>query len=106
VLPGTPDSGSLSLIGCDTQADTDSSRGRDLAVSEISGRESRRAALVYFPVLLLWGDVDPISPVAVGRKLVALLPRAELVVVNGGTHDLIFERADDVVPHIETHLAT
>ena len=58
------------------------------------------------PVLLLWGDADPISPVAVGQKLATLIPRAELIVVNGGTHDLVFERASEVVPHIDKHLST
>ena len=57
------------------------------------------------PVLLLWGDADPISPVAVGERLAELLPNAELVVTEGGTHDLVFERAHDVAPHIERHLA-
>jgi pimeloyl-ACP methyl ester carboxylesterase len=56
------------------------------------------------PVLLLWGDADPISPVAVGHALARLLPRAELVLIPGGTHDLIRERASEVVPHIERHL--
>ncbi len=60
---------------------------------------------VQAPALLLWGDADPISPVAVGRRLVELLPRAELVVVAGGTHDLASERADEILPHIERHLA-
>jgi pimeloyl-ACP methyl ester carboxylesterase len=60
---------------------------------------------IAVPVLLLWGDDDPISPVAVGRRLAELLPDAELVVVPGGTHDLVLERADDVLPHIERHLA-
>jgi poly(3-hydroxyoctanoate) depolymerase len=58
------------------------------------------------PVLLLWGDADPISPVSVGRQLAELLPRAELVVLNGGTHDLVFDRATEIVPYIEKHLAT
>jgi len=59
---------------------------------------------VSAPVLLLWGDIDPISPVAVGRRLAQLLPKSALVVVPGGTHDLVAERADEVVPHIEQHL--
>jgi pimeloyl-ACP methyl ester carboxylesterase len=65
---------------------------------------SARLHEVKAPVLLLWGDADPISPVGVGRRLAQLLPDAELVVFEGGTHDLVFERADDVVPHIERHL--
>jgi uncharacterized protein (DUF952 family)/alpha-beta hydrolase superfamily lysophospholipase len=59
---------------------------------------------VSAPTLLLWGDADPISPVAVGRQLASLLPNAELVVVPGGTHDLVAERAADVLPHIRRHL--
>jgi pimeloyl-ACP methyl ester carboxylesterase len=60
---------------------------------------------VTAPVLLLWGDDDPISPVAVGERLARLLPRAELVVLRGGTHDLVRERADEVAPLVERHLA-
>jgi len=59
---------------------------------------------VRAPALLLWGDADPISPVAVGRRLARLLPKSALVVVRGGTHDLVAERAGDVVAHIEQHL--
>lgn len=59
---------------------------------------------VRAPALLLWGDADPISPVAVGRRLAQLLPTSALVVVPGGTHDLVAERSDDVLPHIEGHL--
>lgn len=57
------------------------------------------------PTLLLWGDADPISPVAVGRRLSQLLPNAELVVLEGGTHDLASERADEVATLIDEHLA-
>ena len=67
---------------------------------------SGRLGALSLPVLLLWGDTDPISPVPVGRRLADLLPRAELVVLKGGTHDLVFDRATEVVPYIETHLAT
>jgi pimeloyl-ACP methyl ester carboxylesterase len=66
---------------------------------------SGQLATLALPVLLLWGDADPISPVAVGRRLAELLPRAELVVIEGGTHDLVCERAQDVVRHIDKHLA-
>ena len=62
-------------------------------------------ATLTMPVLLLWGDADPISPVSVGRQLGELLPHAELVVVGGGTHTFIWDRAKDVVPHIERHLS-
>jgi pimeloyl-ACP methyl ester carboxylesterase len=55
-------------------------------------------------VLLLWGSADPISPVAVGERLRELIPDSELVVVDGGSHDLIFERANDVIEPIRRHL--
>lgn len=66
---------------------------------------SDRFSELSLPVLLLWGDADPISPVSVGRRLAGLLPKAELLVLKGGTHDLVLERAREVVPHIEKHLA-
>lgn len=59
---------------------------------------------ILAPTLLLCGDADPLSPVSVGRRLNALLPNSELVVIPGGTHDLVSERADEVRPHIERHL--
>ena len=56
------------------------------------------------PVLLLWGDADPISPVAVGRHLASLLPNARLHVLPGGDHDLGHARAAEVAPLIARHL--
>jgi pimeloyl-ACP methyl ester carboxylesterase len=44
--------------------------------------------------------------VAVGRRLASLLPQAHLVVLPGGTHDLAMERAAEVAPLIDRHLAT
>ncbi len=64
-----------------------------------------RLGELTMPVLLLWGDADPISPVAVGERLAELIPRAELVLVPGGSHDLVAERSDAIIPRIETHLA-
>jgi pimeloyl-ACP methyl ester carboxylesterase len=58
------------------------------------------------PVLLLWGDADPISPLAVGQRLAELLPKTELVVVKNGTHDLVYERAGEILPYIEKHLVS
>jgi poly(3-hydroxyoctanoate) depolymerase len=82
-------------------------RNPDLPRWFLDEREDLTARIreIAVPVLLLWGDADPISPVAVGRRLAELFPRAELVVVAGGTHDLVLERADEVAPHIDRHLA-
>lgn len=56
------------------------------------------------PTLLLWGDADPISPVAVGERLAELLPNARLHVLKGGDHDLVRNRAEEVAPLIQAHL--
>ncbi|WP_421997568.1 alpha/beta fold hydrolase [Reyranella sp.] len=56
------------------------------------------------PTLLLWGDVDPISPVAVGRHLAARLPDASLHVVPGGDHDLARTHAELVAGLVARHL--
>jgi len=58
------------------------------------------------PTLLLWGDADPISPVAVGQRLRALLPDARLCVFPGADHDLAQTHADAVAGEIKRHLAT
>jgi len=60
---------------------------------------------IHAPTLLLWGDADPISPLAVGQRLAALLPNAALHVVAGGAHALAQERPDDVAALIRDHLA-
>lgn len=40
------------------------------------------------PVLLIWGDQDPVSPVAVGQYLAQQLLNAQLHIVETGEHDL------------------
>ncbi|MBL6614027.1 MAG: alpha/beta hydrolase [Reyranella sp.] len=70
---------------------------------------SRAAALlpvekIEAPTLLLWGDSDPISPLAVGRHLQSRLRDAQLHVVAGGDHDLARTHAAEVAPLIERHL--
>ena len=70
-------------------------------------REDLTARLpsIACPVLLLWGDADPISPVAVGERLNALLPNARLVVLPGGTHDMAQDLAPEIARLVEAHLA-
>lgn len=72
--------------------------------------EARAAALlpveqIAAPTLLLWGDADPISPVAVGRHLDQRISGARLHVVAGGDHDLAQTHAAEIAPLIERHLA-
>ncbi len=56
------------------------------------------------PTLLIWGDCDPISPVAVGQRLEQSLPSGSLHVLAGGTHDLAREQPDAVAALIIEHL--
>ncbi len=56
------------------------------------------------PTLLLWGDADPISPVAIGERLRDSLPNARLHIITGGRHDLAVAHAEGVAPLIRAHL--
>lgn len=66
---------------------------------------SDRLAELTMPVLLLWGDSDPISPVSVGKRLAGLFPQAELHVVSAGDHDLLETHAAILAPIINAHLS-
>jgi pimeloyl-ACP methyl ester carboxylesterase len=56
------------------------------------------------PTLLIWGDADAISPLAVGRHLASRLPDARLHVVAGGDHRFANTRPDEIAPLIADHL--
>lgn len=66
---------------------------------------SPRLREITVPTLLLWGDADPISPVAVGKRLASLLPSARLHIIEGGGHDLAETHAARIAPLIDEHLA-
>lgn len=54
-------------------------------------------------VLLIWGDDDPYSPVAVGERLASLLPDAHLYVVEGGDHELGRVHAGEIAALVDAH---
>jgi pimeloyl-ACP methyl ester carboxylesterase len=58
------------------------------------------------PVLLVWADLDPISPVAFGHRLNELLPNSRLVVYESHDHWIAQVRATDVASQITTLLQT
>jgi pimeloyl-ACP methyl ester carboxylesterase len=60
--------------------------------------------LIVAPTLLIWGDSDPISPVAVGLHLERRIPNAKLHVVPGGDHSLASNKAKAVATLIAQHL--
>ncbi len=65
---------------------------------------SARLGELALPCLLLWGDADAISPPAVGRRLLELLPDARLHVVAGGAHDLAVVHAEALAPLVAEFL--
>lgn len=65
---------------------------------------SSTIATMRTPTLLLWGDTDPISPVAVGKRLQELLPTSKMYVIPGGKHDLAKILAAEVAPLIDEYL--
>lgn len=67
---------------------------------------SERLPEVAAPTLLLWGDADPFSPVAVGERLARRLSRARLQVIPGGDHDLGLQHAERLAPLIQAHLSS
>lgn len=57
------------------------------------------------PTLLIWGDADPISPLAVGRHLQSRISRAELHVIASDDHRFAESRPHDVAPLIAAFLS-
>lgn len=65
---------------------------------------SDRIGSIETPALLLWGDRDQVSPVAVGELLASLLPDAWLKIVEGGAHDFPETHSAIVAPLVQRHL--
>jgi pimeloyl-ACP methyl ester carboxylesterase len=63
-----------------------------------------RLAAVAHPALLIFGERDTVSPVAVGTFLQSRLQNATLEVVPRATHDIDEEEPDLVASLIEAHL--
>jgi poly(3-hydroxyoctanoate) depolymerase len=59
---------------------------------------------IFAPVLLIWGDSDPISPVGVAHRLQRLLPGSALHVLAGGDHELALKKPSSVALLIDEHL--
>ncbi|TCB77878.1 alpha/beta fold hydrolase [Acinetobacter sp. ANC 4173] len=65
---------------------------------------SQQLEKIRMPVLLLWGDQDPISPIAVGQTLQQKLPQAQLHLIHGGDHAFGEHHAKEVAAHIQQYL--
>ena len=66
--------------------------------------QSEAIRSVRAPTLLVWGDADPISPIAAGRRLNTLLPSSRLEVFAGGGHDVAIAFAPEVAKLVDSHL--
>jgi pimeloyl-ACP methyl ester carboxylesterase len=60
--------------------------------------------LLDVPTLLLWGDEDRISPVAVGEKLAQLMPNGTLEIIPGADHDFARTHVPEVAALIANHI--
>jgi pimeloyl-ACP methyl ester carboxylesterase len=65
---------------------------------------SDQIPVVDVPTLLLWGDADPISPVDVGKRLLALIPNARLRIFTDADHNLAQTHAKEVAVEVRRHL--
>jgi pimeloyl-ACP methyl ester carboxylesterase len=72
----------------------------------VTDRTDLRAQLrnITAPTLVLASDADPIAPPSVALALTALIPRARLAFVEGGSHAFANEQPEYVAQIIRTHL--
>jgi pimeloyl-ACP methyl ester carboxylesterase len=69
----------------------------------LAGREGELAALEA-PVLILWGEDDPVYPPRVGERLNDAMPSSTLGLLPGCGHFLVEEAADTIGPMIAEYL--
>jgi pimeloyl-ACP methyl ester carboxylesterase len=74
-------------------------------VTERRGAENLPVENIACPTLLIWGDADPISPLAVGRHLQSRISGAELHVIASDDHRFAESRPHDVGPLIASFLS-
>ena len=71
-----------------------SSATRREAVAALAGLDlSRDIGAIDLPTLIICGTADLITPLAESRRIARRIPGAQLEVVDGGGHMLMFERA-------------
>ena len=75
-------------------------------ITEARADHTAEISSIAQPALLLWGDADTVSPVAVGRHLAGLLRDSRLQVIAGGTHAFAQDRAAEIAPLVESFLKT
>ncbi len=59
---------------------------------------------IAVPTLVIHGDADATIPFEDAKHLVDYIPHSELKVVQGGEHNMVYTRADEVIDYIRTWL--
>ncbi|MEO8200801.1 MAG: alpha/beta hydrolase [Gemmatimonadota bacterium] len=65
-----------------------------------------RYRLIQQPTLLLWGGLDPLIPVSIGRQIAEAIPNCRLVVIGNSWHRPHVEQPERVIHEIENFLST
>jgi len=73
-------------------------------IADVQEDLSPRLGEIKMPTMLLWGDADPISPLAVGERLQSKIPNATLHIIDGADHDLALSHSGRVAELIAMHL--
>jgi pimeloyl-ACP methyl ester carboxylesterase len=61
---------------------------------------------VLVPCLLLWGELDRIVPVCIGRKMKETIPGSVFEVIKGADHGVPFKRSKEFADTVEEFLKT
>jgi pimeloyl-ACP methyl ester carboxylesterase len=74
--------------------------------SMLTGRDTTDTLLpqLKMPVLLVWGEADQITPISEGKTMQALIPKAQLRVIQGCGHLAPSLCAGQVGPHVVAFL--
>lgn len=73
----------------------------ELLTTDLREKLSQVAA----PTLVVWGELDTITPLAAGRRLVRALPNARLAPIRGAGHNPMWERPAAFTELVGTFLA-
>jgi pimeloyl-ACP methyl ester carboxylesterase len=66
----------------------------DASIQLLRADWRRKLPRIGAPTLVIWGKHDRICPLSIGRRIVAAIPGARLVVVEGAAHNPMWERPD------------
>ena len=93
LAPGTDPALRASLV--ETMAAIDPAAYRLGAEAVWLAEQQRRAAAIDVPTLVLCGELDVVTPPALSRELAALIPDADLALIDGAGHLANIERPAD-----------